>query len=860
MRSKIKILLGLLLFLITAAAARIPLSYVEAQSASASDFQMKGDTLVKYTGTASAVSIPTSVKNIGREAFAGHTELKKVDIPGYVETIGYNAFNGCSSLEQILIPDTVTEIGNGAFSGCSSLTSITLGKKFRKLGNGVFADCTSLSEVKLSKDNEEFSYDSGVIYSKDKSVLYAMLPGYKNQVYKMPSSVKQVKNNAFWGCMNLTKAEIGSSVEEIPDYAFANCRNLEKVILPYSLHRIGLKAFADCINLGDMEIPVSVAVIHDTAFDGCPGLNIIAEEGSKAAEYDARRDKSNVAQYEYQDIVPEGSEGTEDDGEAAPADSGTDNAATLGESRIIGGNAVVFIDNNRSKVLSGNEKPASGDGTAYSQIMETGRATDSFPKYTIVNNEVIASQAYYGNGEMTEYNMPETIKSIGDFAFARTGLSSVIIPEGVTRIGYGAFYHCDELASVTIPSSVTEIEPAAFDKTKWMDSLLENRTSPFTVVGDGILIAYAGMGGKVEVPEGVKQIGAEVFKGNTRITSVSLPDSLSAIGEDAFLGCSNLISVSGGSNLIKIKDRAFEGCPISTIKIPSSVKEIGLKAYDISGTGKEDGTKIAVFLGKKLPGVSFEKTATRMTNESYRDAAFKDVRIAIVDDSINSGDIKDTVLDYDKGGFRGFVCSVAQAAKGETPGQLRIKFCVMQEEDVEENTVPETVIVYGKPYIIINPEDAVVYASENREASGDEEGTVAVEISSSTMPSSASATARLDGIKKDYILRITDNSSVGNMISTAYRRVTGGSRMTSLQVYDMALYDGETMIPISRLGKQQMTVIVPKPKGILEEGLQVVCLDEDGQLEKVESRLVTVNGETCVQFTAEHFSAYGFYN
>ena len=79
-RKRFKILLGAVLVFVTAAAARLPMSYTEAESASASDFQMKGDLLVKYTGTASAVTIPTTVKKIGKEAFAGHTELVKVDI------------------------------------------------------------------------------------------------------------------------------------------------------------------------------------------------------------------------------------------------------------------------------------------------------------------------------------------------------------------------------------------------------------------------------------------------------------------------------------------------------------------------------------------------------------------------------------------------------------------------------------------------------------------------------------------------------------------------------------------------------------------------------------------------------------
>ena len=48
--------------------------------------------------------------------------------------------------------------------------------------------------------------------------------------------------------------------------------------------------------------------------------------------------------------------------------------------------------------------------------------------------------------------------------------------------------------------------------------------------------------------------------------------------------------------------------------------------------------------------------------------------------------------------------------------------------------------------------------------------------------------------------------------------------------------------------------------GVLEENLKVFCLDEDGQLEQVESRVVKVDGQVCVQFQAGLSSVYGVYN
>ena len=916
-KKSIRIFLGGLLLCFTAAAIHLPSTNVKAASASFADFQMQGDTLVKYTGTASAVSIPTSVKHIGKEAFAGHTELVKVDVPGYIESIDYNAFSGCSSLETIAIPDTVTTIGNGAFSGCSSLRSMKLGKNLESLGSGVFAGCHRLSSLSLDKKNETFVYENGVIYSKDKKILYCMIPGYSTGEYKMPSSVEEIKNYAFWGCQNLKRVYLGSNVEKIPDYAFENCTALEKAAFSYSLRRIGMKAFAGCSNLGNTEIPMSVSFIHDTAFDGCVKLALLAEAGSYGAEYEAKRDKSVPSSEEYQDILNmeetdtgntgNGQEGTAEgsggnSGEAGGASgggsagdvSGTLNGNLLGQSTVVGGNAVVFMDNNQSQVRSGAESGQgnniqSGNIQSYpnsdTAAMEVigGGGSSAYPKYTIVNNEIIASQAYYRNSQMENYRIPEGIKKIGEFAFARSGLASITIPEGVTTIGYGAFYHCDNLAEIEIPSSVTEIEPSAFAETKWLKERKSDRENPFVIVGDGILIAYGGMGSQIEIPGNVKQIGAEAFKGNTQITSISLPSSVTTIGEDAFAGCSSLTSISGGDNLTEIRDRAFEGCPISTIKIPASVKSIGLKAYDMSGSGKQDWTKNAVFLGKQLPAVSYEITATRLVNEEYRDAVFKDVRVAVVDENITKEDITGTVLDYNAGGFRGLVCSVKRAASGDTPGVLQVKFCMMHKAEVNSRTMPDEVMIYGKAYELSGQEDmeylseAGSAATERTEAgnagaeSGETQdaatqtavpgaGKVTVEINSTTISSQPGASAEISGNQGNYILSISDNTTDRDAVNSAYRRAVSGGGLTALQVYNITLLDADKRIPITKLGRQQMSVILPIPSGIRPENLKVVCLDEDGQLERVTSRVVTVENQKCVRFEANHFSVYGICN
>ena len=66
-------------------------------------FQLDGDVLVKYQGTATSVTIPTTVKEIGDGAFAGNSTIKSVKIPSTVEKIDYGAFYGCTQLKGFAI-------------------------------------------------------------------------------------------------------------------------------------------------------------------------------------------------------------------------------------------------------------------------------------------------------------------------------------------------------------------------------------------------------------------------------------------------------------------------------------------------------------------------------------------------------------------------------------------------------------------------------------------------------------------------------------------------------------------------------------------------------------------------------------
>lgn len=93
------------------------------------------------------ITIPNSVKNIGKGAFAYCKNLTNVTIPNGVTSINYYTFDFCNSLTNITIPNSVTSIDNYAFKNCTNLKSITIPNSVTSINYSVFSGCTSLKDI-----------------------------------------------------------------------------------------------------------------------------------------------------------------------------------------------------------------------------------------------------------------------------------------------------------------------------------------------------------------------------------------------------------------------------------------------------------------------------------------------------------------------------------------------------------------------------------------------------------------------------------------------------------------------------------------------------------------------------------------
>ena len=853
MKRLLKISLSVLLLALAFAVTQIPEDSVNADTASVStdaDFQMNGTTLVKYTGTAKTVSVPASVESIGEEAFANHSEIEILQFKGnQVTNISYRAFAGCSGMKVISLPDSVQELGSGVFSDCNSLKKIEFGANLNKLGLNPFSNCSSLETIVISKDNKAFVVEDGCLYNKEKSRLLLMFPKRNKEKYTMPSTVSDIAEYAFWNCEGLQKVTLSGNLKAIPAYSFANCKSLTGIVIPYSVNEIGLKAFSDCVNLETADIPASVSYIHETSFDGCNKLVISADTGTTAYQFYKTFQEKNQAEYEDTGdyLIPDTEE--KEGEEEGSLNDNSNNDHVLASTYVVGNRAVLFIDNSAQSVYGTMTMPGSVSGDSFTSLENPSlmKGTD-IPKYTIAFGTTISDLAYYKAMNMNDYEFPNGITQIGEFSFSRSNIKQAEIPSGVTTIGYGAFYHCDYLREVTIPSSVVYIAPEAFSKSMWLENWLNGTgKEEYLVVGNGILLAYRGNGGNISIPDTVKRIGSQAFANNNTILSVNIPDSVIEIGEDAFRDCKNLETVTGGKNVRIIRDRAFSGCVLNSAHVGIHVEHMGLASFDFKATNVGESSKVVVFDSEdKLPKPSYELTAERLSNDYARDYLLGDTLFAIVDKRIKIEDLDGTVLDPSGNGFKGIIAYISSRDKGF----ITCLATTFTEDEFEQVYIPDYISIDGKTYQVIGKENVTVFGQPKIYT----DGNILVQNNSNIIKNVHDV--YMEGNIGSFSLRIEDSEDAYEMMNQAYQEIYRESLPENTACVQMTLIDRKTSVPITKTGKQMVKITMDLPDLISNGSIRVLTTDRNGQLENV----AYTRKEDEITFSVNHFSPFAFIN
>ena len=246
--------------------------------------------------------------------------------------------------------------------------------------------------------------------------------------------------------------------------------------------------------------------------------------------------------------------------------------------------------------------------------------------------------------DITSIEISEGITTVSDDAFyGCDSIKTVSLPSTLTKIGDRSFYGCKDLESMTIPAAVTKIGDYAFSNTGLKTAIisegatevfadvfygcdkLESITIPSTITKIGDRAFYGCKKLKsLTIPASVKTIGDYAFS-NTGLETVVIADGSEAILDDEFYGCDKLESITIPDSVTSIGTRAFYGCKkLTELTIPKGVKSIGDYAFSSTGLEsvilKEGLTEIwsDVFYGcDKLKSVTIPSTVTEIGERAF---------------------------------------------------------------------------------------------------------------------------------------------------------------------------------------------------------------------------------------------------
>jgi hypothetical protein len=212
--------------------------------------------------------LKSCIFSIGRYAFSGCKNLKKISIPVSVEIIGFAAFSG-SGIESIHLPANLKTISTAAFSGCTNLKSVEFPAGLTKIENMAF-EKSGLIRMELPDTVTTMGSD---VFSECPNLEFV----------KLPRNLEVIEMSMFKKCAKLQSVVFPENVKVIGRWAFMWCDELQNFTLPESVETIGLQAFIDCESLTEVTIPANVTIIEQNSFSGCGKLRAIyVAEGNQA--------------------------------------------------------------------------------------------------------------------------------------------------------------------------------------------------------------------------------------------------------------------------------------------------------------------------------------------------------------------------------------------------------------------------------------------------------------------------------------------------------------------------------------------------------------------------------------------------
>ncbi len=214
---------------------------------------------------------------------------------------------------------------------------------------------------------------------------------------------------------------------------------------------------------------------------------------------------------------------------------------------------------NSMKVGEGNQRYKIIDNALYYYTAGAGTGLYTLVQYPLANSAAeykvpdavsftlteISEGAFWGSPTLQTIAIPDTVKKIGDHAFAECKmLKSILLPVGLTSLGEEAFRGDSSLEEITIPAGVTTINPGTFQNCEKLKKV--NMTNDMKIIGNR---AFQGCKSLVDfvVPGNVTTIGDQAFANCEALHQITIPMRTTSIGSGVFTGTKVTVLCHNGS-------------------------------------------------------------------------------------------------------------------------------------------------------------------------------------------------------------------------------------------------------------------------------------------------------------------------
>ncbi len=506
-----------------------------------------------------------NVKKIGANAFENSKLFGELDFKN-VEQIEDGAFKHCKYLTKT-INGNISKIGKQSFYECSLLESVNLSNPdLKEIGDEAFYQCKKLEKINL-ESVETFGTSSFEQCKSLDNINLKNAVNIKARAFKDCTGMQnigefqrevRVENHAFYGDINLIKVKL-EKIIELGEYSFYNCTIMSAAgKFNDAVKEIPKSCFSGCSYIGELDFN-NVEILHEWSFANSTRLKITNTKKLRKID---RAALLNACKDEIETFDTDSLEEIGEDG------CGFMNVKKLNLKNLkkIG---------KRAFRASSLEEIEDFEKSAIKEIPEgCFEGCLHLESINLSKIEIIRTRAFIRTEKLREANL-SNVKILESIAFQNAKQLKKVDLSSLTqsRIEYATFSNCTALEEVILPTTIKEVQPAAFFECVQLNKInLENvETIHNQAFYNNVLLK------KVDLSS-VNEIKPKAFSNAKNLEEVKLSNNIKYIGESAFEDTEKLKKIDL-KNVKTIDNRAFKNSGLETIDL-KNVTKISENAFE----------------------------------------------------------------------------------------------------------------------------------------------------------------------------------------------------------------------------------------------------------------------------------------